>query len=250
MFGFHPNFETPEGTTQVWRYMDFVGFVWMLQNSALWFSRADYFEDKWEGAYPEPTVTAMKEATEGWRWEAFSKHAGYIRKTIFINCWYGKPYESSAMWQQYAGFGNSIAIRSTVTQLINSLDKNPKIVHVGKVKYIDYLKDSIEGGNIFSPYLRKRKSFEHESEVRLIMWSMEAKNSDYESNELSDDSPVIKNAPVGVSVSVDLTQMIDSVFISPKAKPWFVDLVREVISKYNFDQLTLKQSDFDASPPS
>ena len=246
MFEYHPNFETPESTSQIWRYMDFVGFVWVLQNAALWFSRADFFEDRWEGAYPEPTIAAIKETSKSGdlAWEVFRNNAEEFRTTIFLNCWYSNPYESAAMWQLYAGVGNSIAVRSTVGRLAESLSKDSRKIHIGKIKYIDYQKDSIEGGNLFSPYLRKRKSFEHESEVRLVLWSLETGNARGETHET-----LIANSPAGHGIQVDLNQMIESVFISPKATPWFLELVREVLKKYGYEALLVRQSDFDLSPP-
>ena len=251
MYEFHPDFETPESSTQLWRYMDFVSLVWILQNSALWFSRADYFEDKWEGAYPIPSINALKaevrEVAHGVflsDWESFSPGIAQLKKTIFINCWYANDYESAAMWQIYAGAGNSIALRSTIGSLINSLREDKKKIHIGKIKYIDYEKDFLRGDSLFVPYLRKRKSFAHESEVRLIMWSLEAENSDSE-----DVNSLIENALPGHAIKVNLDQMIDRIFISPKAKPWFLDLVRDVLKTYNCEKIKVEQSDFDVSPP-
>ena len=249
MFKYHPNFETPETDTQVWRYMDFVGFVWMLKNSALWFSRADFFEDKWEGAYPEPTIAANKsEGSAGdLIWQGFVKNAAMMRKTIFINSWYAKPYESAAMWQVYAGHGNSIAIRSTVGRLINSIAKDSSQIHLGRVKYIDYKKDVIEGSNAFSPYLRKRLSFEHESEVRLVLWSIEKGNIAFSSNGVNLEELA---SPPEYAVQVELKELIECVFISPNSKSWFKEIVGDVLCKYGHKNAQLEQSNFDVSPPS
>src|SRR5690348_8918219 len=111
--------------------------------------------------------------------EYLSKNAAMLRKSISINCWYANSYESAAMWKMYAGVGDSIAIRSSVGRLQDALSKDSRRVFIGKIKYIDYRKDSIELGNIFSPYLRKRKSFEHESEVRLILWSFQKEHEEF-----------------------------------------------------------------------
>lgn len=245
MFKFHPSFETPESSTSVWRYMDFVTFVWILQHSALWFSRADYFEDKWEGAYPVPTLAALKASmNESGTWDRYSEMITEIRYTIYINCWYANDYESAAMWQLYAGAGNAIAIRSTVARLSESLSTDARNIHIGKIKYIDYEKDALRDVNIFLPYLCKRRSFEHESEVRLIMWSSEESNATQDERDLRG-----AEKPAGHAIKADLNKMLESVYVSPKAKAWFVDLVKDVLVKYAYGNVTIKQSDFEASPP-
>jgi hypothetical protein len=76
------------------------------------------------------------------------------------------------------------------------------------------------------------------------MWSVEAGNNNGENREF-----LIENSPAGHAIKVDVNQMVESVFISPKAKPWFLDIVKDVLSKYGFDKLPIQQSDFDLSPP-
>ncbi len=60
---------------------------------------------------------------------------------------------------------------------------------------------------------------------------------------------LIENSPAGHAIKVDISQMIESIFISPKAKPWFLEVVRDVLGKYSYEKLPIKQSDFDLSPP-
>lgn len=244
VFEYHREFETPESSTQIWRYMDFVGFIWMLQHSALWFSRADHFEDKWEGAYPQPNVGSLQNppSKPPVNWDGLKIMLSDMRRSIYLNCWHANAYESAAMWKIYATSGNSIAVRSTVGYLAESLSSDPRIIHIGKIKYIDYQRDSIESANLFVPYLRKRKSFEHESEVRLVLWSLASGNRD-------ENLKYPEGAPAGYGVKVNLQRMVTEILVSPKANPWFSDLLKSVLEKYGYSQLPIRQSDFDLAPP-
>lgn len=48
-FSPHP-YEVPDKDSRLWRYMDFTKYVSMLSTSGLYFSRADSFDDHFEGA--------------------------------------------------------------------------------------------------------------------------------------------------------------------------------------------------------
>jgi len=43
-------YEVPSPNAQLWRYMDFTKYVSLLSSRALYFTRADQFEDTYEGA--------------------------------------------------------------------------------------------------------------------------------------------------------------------------------------------------------
>jgi hypothetical protein len=56
----HPTFKKPKDLdVKVWRYMNLAKFLWMLQKSALYFSRSDLMGDPFEGHYSR--VTALSE---------------------------------------------------------------------------------------------------------------------------------------------------------------------------------------------
>ena len=59
----------------------------------------------------------------------------------------------------------------------------------------------------------KRKSFEHEKEVRAILKDFDSKD-------------------IGKNISCDLSILLDEVFVSPSAPTWFVNLVYDVNKKY------------------
>ncbi|MDQ7057045.1 MAG: DUF2971 domain-containing protein [Ghiorsea sp.] len=96
-----------------------------------------------------------------------------ISKSTCVSCWYHSESESEAMWKLYSDSGKGIAIKTSVSSLVKSINFcEPQIpLRLGKVKYLDFLcnklspKDCVTDG-VLSPLL-KRKEYAHENEVRL-----------------------------------------------------------------------------------
>jgi hypothetical protein len=93
--------------------------------------------------------------------------------------------------------------------------------------------------------MRKRRSFEHERELRAV-WSDMA--------NVASAGPAVASgyeyqaAPrETVWKPVDLTALVEKVFISPSAKTWFFDLVKKVPASYQVD-IPVHQSDLGAEP--
>jgi hypothetical protein len=144
----------------------------------------------------------------------------------FINCWYENEYESEAMWKLYtSSLNQGIAVKTTLKRLYRSLYRNPDI-KIGRVNYIDY-------GNQFAgineAFWFKRKSFEHEREVRAVIKDFRAKDE------------------VGKLVPIDVEILIEKVYLSPTSASWFKELVNDVMQKYNFKKPILV-SDMTALP--
>lgn len=136
------------------------------------------------------------------------------RKHTFISCWHCNESESEAMWKLYStNVSNALAIQTTYQQLYEALDKDPSI-KIGKVKYIDFSKrfSSVNGS-----FWYKRKSFEHEREVRAIITSYQAHSG-------------------GIEKAVNLEKLISAVYVSPYAPKWFEDVVRDVMQKYGLNK--------------
>ena len=141
-----------------------------------------------------------------------------MTKTLYINCWHMNDCESAAMWSAYAELNEAIAVKSTYASLRNELPRNTRIpysVLITPVKYIDYEKDEIpETDNMLTPFIYKRRSFEHERELRAIAMGSKASSAG--------DSDVR-----GVPYAVKLEGLIHEIVVSPHAAPWFTEVVRE-----------------------
>lgn len=163
---------------KIWRYMDFAKFVSMLENGGLFFSRADLLGDPFEGSNSRANLNlrpevAYKEAPPEFieivkksRLD-LSHFLKWQRQWTLINCWHMNEYESAAMWKLYSSGDGTICIQSAEETLRRLLNQKAE---VATVQYIDYETEWIPEGNVITPFLRKRKSFEHERELRAIIW--------------------------------------------------------------------------------
>jgi hypothetical protein len=52
----HSRYEWPPDDTVIWRYLDFTKFVEMVSSKSLFFSRADKFQDPFEGSLLKKTL--------------------------------------------------------------------------------------------------------------------------------------------------------------------------------------------------
>tara|TARA_R110002096_G_C14467450_1_gene712802 strand:- start:46 stop:1005 length:960 start_codon:yes stop_codon:yes gene_type:complete len=244
----------PDKDTIIWRFMDFTKFISLISSNSLFFTRADKFEDPFEGAkglkknknkwdkhYLEFIEQAHKNPPEGIDFKLTDKQikieskrvlaemeSGGIEdiKKTFINCWHENEFESEAMWKLYTNnMSEGIAIQTTYDRLYRSLNKNPSI-DIGRVNYIDF-NTSFAGVN--DSFWYKRKSFEHEKEVRAIYFDFK---EEYD---------------FGKPIKVNINTLIQKIYVSPTAQNWFLEVVKETIGKYNLKK-KIYQSNMKAEP--
>ncbi|MBB6111201.1 hypothetical protein SAMN05421821_11111 [Mucilaginibacter lappiensis] len=240
----HPHFDYPKdpGTT-LWRYMDFTKFLSLLEDSALFMTRADKFRDPFEG-----TITSFDKAN---RYAIYEKgmadilpHMDHLsdlqRERSYVNCWHANEFESAAMWDLYLKSNEGIAIKTTFQMLSDSIADGQK-VWIGSVEYIDYNTTATPRGNLYSPMFLKRKSFEHEREVRVFYGE---NPNDYSAGKTKPDEPKYQ---YGFSLSVDLHILIQEVYVSPNAPSWLYRLILKVAERCEIEANVI-QSDLYKSP--
>lgn len=246
-FGYLRDLTPPNDSVKIWRFMDLPKFLSIIQSKALYFARADHFEDPFEGArghtgdegvYINALVEALrdefdslrtkepvdnetltkyaKDIISAWRYVGFDKNHMY---NTFVSCWHRNDVESDAMWRLYTkDLSQGIAIQTTCGRLRNSFVAAhcPGPVVIAPVEYIDY---SLPLGLCDNPCWFKKESFKHENEIRAVV------QFDYKKEE---DSPIGRNVPSDPSV------LIENIYVSPTAQPWFVKLVKDVVGKYGY----------------
>ena len=205
MYEPHPAFITPLSDAVLWRYMDFVKFVSLLERKALFFAKASHLGDPFEGSLAQSTVAEIQRMMLV-NPEVLHEDLRQHRSRHLVNCWHEGAYESAAMWRLY---GQQIAIRTTSDRLCRSFVCRNDI-YVGKVLYADYETADISLENLFNLYLHKRRSFEHEREVRAITYMEEGATA----------------AWTGQYYAVDVEMLIEQVVVAPYADEWFIDLVQ------------------------
>jgi hypothetical protein len=191
-------------------------------------SRSDKFEDQYEGTFSEPTFEEIKKiaANKPEFLDYYKSH----REKVVISSWHINEYESFAMWQIFTKNNEGLAIQSTIGRLKEALQPENRIEqYIGNVNYIDYKKEYIPFDDAFFPFLFKRKSFQYEREVRII--------SDVSTKNISVND--------GLKINVDLSQLIEKIYIHPKSENWYKKLVIELVSKLNFN-IEIEKSDLES----
>ena len=246
-------YEKPDPTDKLWRYMDLGKFIHLISTGKLHFASTDSFEDPFEGAkgiaerkekwdsfylsFFREAIRTIPDATkEMLEPEHIEKESHRLltelnqsgdgqRRHTFISCWHCNPYESEAMWKLYSvNTKNAVAIQTTAAHLYEALDRNPS-VKIGKVKYVDF---NNRFASINGAYWYKRKSFEHEREVRAIIVDYSTSTS-------------------GLSIPISINSLIDHLFISPYAPKWFEEVVHSVVEKYKL-HIPVVHSDMTQRP--
>ena len=266
--GVRPVFTALPDEAVLWRYMDLTKLLALLEDQALHFARADLLGDPFEGAQTaltsEPPTHEFHvnenrleeldaERREGYRrlWDAMRPHRTAQRRWTWVSCWNHRDVESDALWGRYVHAEDGIAIRSTFGRLVRSFgDPLPPLaerqappppdapwpVYVGHVSYVDYKSATWPSGNAFWPYVHKRLSFAHEAEVRALVSRIPEDLPDHE-----------VEPPPGVLIAVDLALIIEAIYVSPVAPPWFSDLVTRVCKRYGVGA-DVRQSELATTP--
>ncbi len=224
-----PNIQLPEDPdTIVWKYLDLSKFLDLLLSQKLFMSRSDKFEDQYEGTFSEPTYEEIKKLAINN--PNFLDYYKTHREKVAISSWHINEYESFAMWQIFTQNSEGLAIQSTIGRLQKALEPEKNLKqYIGQVNYIDYKKEYIPFDDFFFPFLFKRKSFQYEREVRII-------------SDTSETSITIND---GIKINVDISQLIDKIYIHPKSENWYKNLVIELVSKLGFD-IEIEKSDLES----
>jgi hypothetical protein len=240
--------------TPIWRYMDLPRFVSILATGRLWFAKAaTLHDDPYEGfckavsreiplvndgrghiemeSGDEKTVLSTEQMIAG-----FSQSAAEVcenaRDYLYVNSWC-LSYESMAMWQIYGSLGHGIAVKSSVDRYARAAKFDVPSSHyrLGKVKYHDNLESSSDTRRDFSdgwipmraPSLwnevlklgfHKRSCYLFENEWRAALYQ--------------DQRPEV----AGIDEVFDLDQLISAVYVGPRARPFFFDVVSSIMDKF------------------
>lgn len=225
--------------TKLWRYMSFAKFAALLHDKKLILSPAYKFDDPYEGAggiarnldriteaivchvrktipddinskvTDEDFTTYLKGTFEN------ARELGYNNRFFtFVNCWHENEAESEAMWKLYtASQPDGIAIQTTYGALVKAINNTE--AKIGRITYEDYEVAFFPGDSYF---WYKRKSFEHEREVRIM----------FEADEETRDAMAkdYKRGSIFVPLEVDLDVLIENIYVSPFASDWLKDVVK------------------------
>jgi hypothetical protein len=247
----------------LWRYMSLDNFELMLKEGSLFFCRADCFQDSFEGSLPQKEIEhrpkeskrldeifnqPIKSETEYQQKEEFYKQLHLKqRQSIAVNCWHMNDDENDAMWKAYQKEGQCVAIKTTITILVNTIQDIPENTGISKIRYIDYKKDTFYHPeefphleyNTLTPLVHKRKGiYSFENELRLYTLAHEGLIDE----EFWELQPKFN----GIDIKIELNKLVQSVIISPYSVQ-LKSKVENLIQKYNY-RFILEESTILSQP--
>ncbi|CZG10286.1 TPA: hypothetical protein JBE46_02380 [Legionella pneumophila subsp. pneumophila] len=216
----------PNEHVKVWRYISLAKFISLLITRSLYFSRIDCFSDPFEGASTEANIAMRPQLYDGKipdeKIKELSKCFQVMPQWVYANCWHMSDIESDAMWKLYGSRDGAIAIQSTYKNLADSIKDDS--CSIGTVSYIDDM-TFIPENNLLTRFFYKRKSFEHEKEVRLLKFDTEF------AGKLNKINPC-----QGTNIEVDIDTLICNIYVTPLCGPWLHEIVIDILKKYNINK--------------
>ncbi|WP_299207846.1 DUF2971 domain-containing protein [uncultured Dokdonia sp.] len=241
-----------DDNTIIWRYLDFSKFIALLETKQLHFTRLDDFYDKFEGAYPpsdyerflsDDFLAKIEKSLLSQLIDIL------VRLGNFASCWHINNYENYGMWKSYINTNEGVAIKTTVGNLMKSLQNSKNSIVYGNVEYVDFNKLDIRkyfehkkrnGVQVMPiPSFFKRKSFSFENEFRAVIYfefgitNANLINQDYIDN-------LIKSQNRFYQEPINLDDFCSEIYIHPDSPKWFDVLVRKVVDRYKINPVILK----------
>ena len=223
----------PAWNATIWRYMGLDKLIDLILSSSLFFTNSSKLTDKYEGGVPRKNLESAEKllgdmsATSSDLDRALSDH---IRKyqsykdLTLVNCWSINPSESYALWKIYLGGSKSgVALKSNVKNLKEAINKGndsfDEDIYIGKVSYTDFIPKTITRQKVITT---KNPFYEFENELRLFIL--------HERENISSGS-LPYDIKFGRSIKVDLDTLINKIYLSPFAGPWFEETFKNLIKK-------------------
>lgn len=220
--------------------MDLPKYLSLLSDSSLWLARSDTFKDKREGIFHKSmksnldeiyeTLNSSEDGLSSDEIKNSDDFQNYLSCNTYISCWHKSSEENMVMWEIYGQSENSVAITTSASKLKNSFDldvvmKDALEVALDDVSYVNHVDANLER-NYRQPFFIKRPHFSFENEVRLYLLARHKK-----SRALS---------PYGLKIKVDLSQLIDKIYVHPDAEDWFFESVKDLTAKYGINKSVSK----------
>jgi hypothetical protein len=221
-------FPCPPDECVLWRYMDLSGFLALLREKSIHFSKLSAFEDEWEGSAPIEFVFPVV----GQDYSSLKLQWAEVVKNVVVNCWHLNTRESVAMWKLYTRGVDGIAIATTVGRLKESLDTGTDRFTIGSVQYSN-MEDGFRPLELsqVSPLMavfRKRRSYEHEKEIRIV-------STDF--GEVDD----------GIHVPINLAHAVMKIVVAQHFPWWAHHALQDLVDRADLN-ITIEPSDLLRPP--
>jgi len=218
--------KTPSDNAIVWRYSKFYRFEDMIKSKSLYFAPICNYDDPWEAAIPKSGLEwrhkKLLEAEKKGNDELQNQFREILKieawrinytKAVKANCWHIGDSESEAMWKLYVGSEDGVVIKSSVKKIKSAISKTNYQIFIGAIHYVDYGKAEFNDIQWYDLCFHKRQAFAHENEMRLAF----VNNQDILNQ---------KQTAVGIQVPVEISTLIDEIYISTSNQ----DLLSKVVA--------------------
>jgi len=232
MYEVNENIVTSPDEAIVWRYMNLEKLLALLATNSLFLCRLDRLRDPWEGVWPGSVLNDLKRSLKPEQLTAFLGSSEGLKTSMFVSCWHEAAHESAALWSQYAA-GAGLAVKSSIARVKRAISGGPNY-HIGRINYSYFKNDAYGGPNVNAlilPFL-KRESFEHEREVRILVW---------DPDKIGPPDPGT-SLPEGIELPVTLHELIEALYISPEAPSWLSEHIVELVHRFGLPNLQVRRS--------
>lgn len=238
----------PPDSTALWRYQDLAQFLAILQRRALFMPVVQLLADPFEGSqtrravfFREIVLLSDRGASDEVR-DATRRHmrerSERLWEEVCVSCWHASDHESEAMWKLYGAMGRGVAVRTSVGRLKAILERDSTEFVFAEVRYLD--DDAGDAGTVDDVlrFLRKRKAFAHEREVRFLAHP-----------SVTRDYGLVAEAERagGIEVLVEPAELVERVHVAPDAPAWHLEVVAEAVRRHGY-AIPVEQSALTARP--
>lgn len=230
----------------LWRYLSLEKFQWLLQDGGLFFSKASCFDDAEEGAFSLENYKCLAEM-HGYNFPSgidlvIQEVQQIDKERTYVSCWYRGERTSDFMWDSYAK--NGVAIKTTWFKIYEAIPQELKEV-IGSIDCSYRYKQSVS--ELSNPYRYKDVNYTEEKECRFIFSSVALA---VKTNIKIDDLPMlcigdqlidaqigshlVQRKGNGAVIKMDLSQIIDAIYLPVNASASFETEVNALIHKNNY----------------
>ncbi|WP_314724912.1 DUF2971 domain-containing protein [Enterocloster bolteae] len=176
-------------------------------------------------------------------------------KLCYAKCW-SLCEESDAMWRIYSYDKKAIRISTTIKHIKQILEES-RTKYSTKICKVSYkmTADNVESiilpisncDSSIAPYFYKRDAFEHEQEVRIVIFSQnewikklramdniicEQNNYEGKLNKIRNDWLKFDKGENRLSIDIEPKRYIQSVLVHPQSVGWYSELIKKICEEY------------------
>ena len=126
-----------------------------------------------------------------------------------------------AMWDLYGKGGDVVAVKTTVALFKQAVVTVPQPIFLAAVNYVDWGLAPWDNNSLVM-CARKDSSYQHELEVRAMIWNVRAFGS---------------SSDLGIHVPFNPQDFLMEIVVGPRSQGWITPLVKDIMTSYGISLL-------------